>query len=95
MTQQTVSPLPVLALLGKEPPVDRHPPGVTQNSLDHTPDQQNEKDMEDYEENDVRSRLEEEHILKDKDVVVEEDETTNPDEVRIYESTTTHRLKIL
>lgn len=92
MAKQAVASLAILTLLSKEAPIDRDPPWITHNGLYHAPDEKDEEQMEDDKQDDVGCGLDGEHILKDKDIVVEKDETDDSDEMRIEQSATTHFL---
>lgn len=90
MAQQTVSPLPVLALLCEEAPVDGHSTWVAEDGLAHAPQQQYEKEMEYDEEDYVRGGLSRNHEFVHEYEVVEGDECDHAQEVWIYEFGTTH-----
>lgn len=97
MAQQAVPSAAVISLLGEEAPINGHAARISQDGLDHTPQEQSEEDMEDNEEDNVGLGMKSDHVLEGEDIVVEEDEEDDPDEVSVDELGTadfsvTHQL---
>lgn len=86
MAQQAVATFAILAFFREEAPIDGDSPWVSADGLDHTPNQEEEQNQEDDQENNVGGWSDPQHVLYYKDVEVESDETADPDEVRIAES---------
>ena len=85
MAEETVSTTAVVGLLSEEAPVDGDTAGVTQDGLYHAPGQQQEQDVEHHQQDDVRCRLQVDHVLVHEHEVVERDEHQHPYEVRVDE----------
>jgi hypothetical protein len=83
MAKKTVSSSTILTFLSEESPVNWYSSGISKNCSCHAPKKKKEEDMKDDEENDVRGRVETDHVFVDVDEIVNRNEDYHPDEVRI------------
>ena len=83
MAQQAISPLFGFALFCEKAPVNWHSSRVTEYCLSHAPYQHQEEDMEDGESELLHLWFADNHVLVDKDEVVERDEAENTCKMRV------------